>query len=99
MALHPSSALGKDILQVEVTNVSKHGFWILLSGEEELFVPFSQVPWFKTAALEAIFSVERPQPHHLYWPRLDIDLTRECIRHPEHYPLVSKYPRPEQASL
>jgi hypothetical protein len=33
-------------LEVEVTNVSKHGFWLLL-GDEELFVPFSEFPWFK----------------------------------------------------
>jgi hypothetical protein len=30
----------------EVTNISKHGFWLLL-GDRELFVPFAQFPWFK----------------------------------------------------
>jgi hypothetical protein len=94
-----SEALGKSLLEVEVTNVSKHGLWILLSGEEELFVPFSEFPWFETAALEAIFHVERPQPQHLYWPKLDVDLTLESIRHPERYPLVSKIHKTESAPL
>jgi hypothetical protein len=74
---------------IEVTNVSKHGFWIFL-GDEELFVPFSQSPWFKDAPESQLFNVERPQPHHLYWPDLDVDLAVEFIRHPEKFPLVSK---------
>jgi hypothetical protein len=94
-----SEGLGKSILEVEVTNVSKHGFWILLSGEEELFVSFSEFPWFETAALEAIFHVERPQPQHLYWPKLDVDLTLESIRHPDRYPLASRIHKTEGARL
>ncbi len=74
---------------IEVTNVSKHGFWIFL-GDEELFVPFSQFPWFKDAPVSQLLNVEWPQPHHLYWPGLDVDLIVESIRHPEKFPLVAK---------
>ncbi len=74
---------------IEVTNVSKHGFWIFL-GDEELFVPFSQFPWFKDAPVSQLLNVEWPQPHHLYWPGLDVDLTVESIRHPEKFPLIAK---------
>ena len=35
---------GQDTSAAEVTNVSAHGFWILLA-EEELFVPFAEFPW------------------------------------------------------
>jgi hypothetical protein len=76
-------------LEVEVTNVSKHGFWVLL-GEEELFVPFSEFPWFKDAPVAKLMNVERPQPHHLYWPDLDVDLAVDSIRQPERFPLVSR---------
>ena len=82
-------ALGASTLEVEVTNVSKHGFWLWL-GDEELFVPFAEFPWFKDASIGKLLHVERPQAHHLYWPDLDIDLTVESIRHPEHFPLVSR---------
>ena len=74
---------------VEVTNISKHGFWILL-GDEELLLAFAQFPWFKAATVEQITTVERPSPNHLYWPNLDVDLSVESIRHPETFPLVSR---------
>ncbi|HJX11288.1 MAG TPA: DUF2442 domain-containing protein [Candidatus Binatia bacterium] len=74
---------------IEVTNVSKHGFWIFL-GDEELFVPFSKFPCLKDAPVSQLFNVERPQSHHLYWPELDVDLTVESIRHPEKFPLIAK---------
>jgi len=75
--------------QVEVTNISKHGFWLLLE-ERELFVPFSDFPWFQQAPVSAIVNVERPHAGHLYWPDPDIDLAVESIEHPERFPLVSK---------
>ena len=73
----------------EVTNISRHGFWLLLESRE-LFVPFEEFPWFKGAPVEAILKVERPQPHHLFWPDLDVDLTVASIEHPERYPLSAK---------
>lgn len=80
---------GASALEVEVTNVSKHGFWLLI-GDEELFVPFAEFPWFKDASITKLLHVERPQAHHLYWPDLDIDLAVDSIRHPERFPLVSR---------
>jgi hypothetical protein len=82
--------LGTDISQVEVSGISKHGFWLLLDEEEELFVPFSEFPWFRTAPVEQIFHVERLHPHHLYWPELDVDLHVDSIRQPARFPLVSQ---------
>jgi hypothetical protein len=81
--------LGTTTSAAEVTNISKHGFWLLL-GEEELLLPFAQFPWFKSATVEQITEVERPSPEHLYWPSLDVDLSVESIRKPESFPLVSR---------
>jgi len=80
---------GASTLDVEITNISRHGFWLLL-GEEELFVPFSEFPWFKDASVSKLTNVEHPQAHHLYWPDLDVDLAVDSIRQPERFPLVSK---------
>ena len=82
--------LGTNIFQVEVSGISKHGFWLLLDEEEEFFVPFSEFPGCRSAPVEQIFHVERPQPYHLYWPQLDIDLHVDSIHHPERFPLVSR---------
>lgn len=74
---------------IEVSLVSNQGFWILVD-EEELFLTYSDFPWFKSATIEQITTVERPSENHLYWPVLDIDLAIESIRHPEQFPLISK---------
>jgi hypothetical protein len=73
----------------EVTNISQHGFWLLLD-DRELFLPFDEYPWFKRAPVEEILRLERPQPDHLRWPDLDIDLSVDSIEHPERYPLTAK---------
>ena len=72
----------------EVTHVSRHGFWLLLGGEE-LLVPFVHFPWFRSATIEQIEAVEWPTPDHLYWPKLDIDLSVQSIRNPGAFPLLS----------
>ena len=83
-----SGQLGESASTAEVTNVSQHGFWLLLD-EEERFLPFAQFPWFAEASIAQLSKVERPLPHHLYWPELDIDLHLESIDSPEAFPLVS----------
>jgi len=80
---------GKRTSGVEVTNVSSHGFWLLLRGEE-LFVPFSEFPWFRDASIAQIGNVQVLSPGHLYWAALDIDLAVESIREPAKFPLIAK---------
>jgi len=84
-----SAALGTNISHAEVTNISRHGFWVLLD-KEELFLPYSEFPWFREAPVSRILHVEWPSPDHLYWPELDVDLAVESIRHPDRFPLVSQ---------
>ena len=80
---------GISTLEVEVTNISRHCFWVLL-GNEELAIPFTEFPWFKNATIEQISDVQRPSLDHLYWPTLDVDLSVQSIRNPAGFPLVSK---------
>ena len=86
-----SARPGPSTSDVEVTNISRHGFWVLLDGRE-LFLPFDEFPfpWFRSAPVEAILRVERPQPDHLYWPALDVDLSVNSIEHPDRFPLKSR---------
>lgn len=83
-----SAKLGKHTSPVEVTNVSEHGFWLLIEGRET-FVGFDNFPWFKEASISELCEVELQSPQHLYWPGLDIDLAVESLEHPELFPLVS----------
>ncbi|NOX84415.1 MAG: DUF2442 domain-containing protein [Chlorobi bacterium] len=80
---------GENILAVEVTNISAHGFW-LLAGGKEMFLPFDEFPWFKNQTVKSITNVKEVTPGHFYWPDIDVDLTVEMIEHPEHFPLKAK---------
>lgn len=74
---------------VEVTNVSKHGFWLILE-ERERFLAFDAFPWFREATIDQLLNVELTGPGHLRWPALDVDLAVDSIDRPGDYPLVSK---------
>ncbi len=78
----PSSA-------TEVTNISSHGIW-LLTNDSEHFLPYSEFPWFKDAAVSEILNVEEASPGHFYWPDLDIDLGIDTIKYPDRFPLKAK---------
>jgi len=75
----------------EVANISPHGFWLSVGGEE-LFLPFQVFPWFRSATVAQILGVTMPGPDHLFWPELDIDLSVESVRNPEAFPLVASTP-------
>lgn len=81
--------LGTDILAVEVTNISRNGIWLLVRNSE-YFLPFEKFPWFSTHTVEEIVDVQELRENHFYWPKLDVDLTKEMIENPDNYPLVSQ---------
>ena len=80
---------GKSTLKPEITNVSQHGFWIFLEGKE-YFLPFDKFPWFKNAGKEQLKKVELLHQTHLYWPKLDVDLSISIIENPEKYRLIAR---------
>lgn len=84
MKSHP---LGETTSEVEVTNISRHGFWLWLAGRE-LFIPFADFPWFLDAPVGKITNVEWLSEDHLYWPQLDIDLSVRSIEKPGDFPLT-----------
>ncbi len=83
-----SAMHGESTSLVEVTNISQHGFWLLIENEE-LFLPFSEFPWFRNVTIGKILHVELPSPNHIYWPELDVDLAVESVRQPKQFPLIS----------
>ena len=84
-----SEIVGKNTLDVEVTNIHEHGFWLLI-GEYEYFLPFKDFPWFEDARISEILDVSFLNAQHLFWEKLDIDLTLNMIKNPKDYPLISK---------
>jgi hypothetical protein len=90
-----SAPPGRSTSEAEVTNVSRHGFWLLID-ERELFLSFDKFPWFRDVPVGQLLRVEQPHRSHLYWPDLDIDLDVESIEFPERFPLISRA-RPNKA--
>lgn len=72
--------------EVEVTSISRHGFWLYVAGQE-LFVDFREFPWFTNAPISKVLDVRWSPPNQLHWPELDVDLSIESIEHPEKFPL------------
>jgi hypothetical protein len=83
------SLAGKNILKVEITNISAHGVW-LLAKQREYFLPFDIYPGFKDAKITDVLNVKIEHGEYLFWPSLGIDLELESIENPEKYPLRYK---------
>ena len=81
---------GAGTSKAEVLNVSPHGFWLLIAGQEH-FLDFDHFPWFRKATLDQLFHVEVHHCEHLFCPQLEVDLDVDRIEHPERYPLVAKW--------
>lgn len=82
-----SQTLGVSTSVAEVTHISIHGIWLLVNGAEH-FLPYEEYPWFRDARVSEIHAVELLHDDHVYWPELDIDLSVDCLEHPDSYPLV-----------
>ena len=88
---------GRATLAVEITHVSRHGFWLLLDTEE-LLVQFADFPWFRQATIDQLLDVQRPTSDHLYWPQLDVDLSVQSVRDPSAFPLAAQVKRIAESS-
>lgn len=80
---------GINILEIEVTNIDKHGLWLYIKGKE-YFLSYKEYPWFKNAKISEIIDVKLLNEMHIYWPQLDVDLEIDILESPEKYPLKYK---------
>ena len=76
---------GTNNSQVEVTNISSHGIWLYADGHE-YFLSYSDFPWFQERTVKEISNVKAVSGDHFYWPDLDVDLSKDIIQNPSHYP-------------
>ncbi|MCY3020754.1 MAG: DUF2442 domain-containing protein [Planctomycetota bacterium] len=72
---------------VEVTNIDRFGFWVLVA-DREYFLSYDEFPWFRQATIAQILNVELLHGDHLMWPDLDVDLCLESLNAPESFPLI-----------
>lgn len=72
--------------EVEVTNISPFGFW-LLSRDKEYFVSFEDYPVFADASILDIATVRTDVLGNFHWPALDADIEVDALETPDEYPL------------
>ena len=77
---------GKNTFQCEVTNITIHGFYVLID-DKEYFISFEEYPDFKKSIVSDIYSVRLLPPDQLRWDNLDIDIDLEALEEPEKFPL------------
>jgi hypothetical protein len=63
-----SAQHGRNTSAIEVTNISPHGFWLLIGGQER-FVSFKEFPRFREARIAALTHVPPPRITFLLTPR------------------------------
>jgi len=57
---------------------------------QDYFLSYNRVPWMKDATISDVLNVQMSGKNAIVWPKLDIDLEVESLRHPERFPLLIK---------
>lgn len=57
---------------------------------QDYFLSYNRVPWMRDATINEVLNVRMSGKNAIEWPKLDVDLEVDSLRHPEHYPLLIK---------
>jgi hypothetical protein len=67
--------------------INEKGVMISVQGQD-YFLSFNRVPWMRDATINEVLDVQMSGKNAIEWPKLDIDLEVESLKHPERYPLL-----------
>lgn len=73
----------------DVLMINDRGIMISVMGQD-YFLSYNRVPWMKDATINEVLDVRMSGKNAIEWPKLDVDLEIESLRHPERYPLLIK---------
>lgn len=74
---------------VSVLMINGQGIMISVGGQD-YFLSYNRIPWMREASINDVLDVRMCGSEAIEWPRLDIDLEIDSLRHPERYPLIIK---------
>ncbi len=72
-----------------VLMINDKGLMLSVLGQD-YFISFNRLPWMKDAAIRDVLDVQMCGDDAIEWPKLDIGLEIDSLKHPERYPLVMK---------
>ena len=73
----------------DVLMINDRGIMLSVQGED-YFLSYNRVPWMRDATINEVLDVRMSGNNAIEWPKLDVDLEIESLRHPERYPLLIK---------
>ena len=74
---------------VDVLMINDKGVVLSVLGHD-YFLSYNRVPWMREATINEVLDVRMSGKSAIEWPRLDVDLELDSLRHPERYPLLIK---------
>ena len=73
----------------DVLMINDRGIMISVQGQD-YFLSYNRVPWMKDATINEVLDVRMSGKNAIEWPRLDVDLEVDSLKHPERYPMLIK---------
>jgi len=73
----------------DVLMINDRGIMISVQGQD-YFLSYNRVPWMRDATINEVLDVRMSGKNAIEWPKLDVDLEIDSLRHPERYPLLIK---------
>ena len=74
---------------VSVRSIMHDGIFLTVF-DNDYYLSYNRLPWFKNAKISDIFHVEMMGDDAIRWDALDVDLEIDSLKYPERYPLVMK---------
>lgn len=74
---------------VNVLMINDKGIMLSVKGND-YFISFNRIPWIKSASIMDALDVKMSGCNAIEWPKLDVDLEIDSLKHPERYPLIMK---------
>lgn len=73
----------------DVLMINDRGLMISVQGHD-YFLSYNRVPWMRDATINEVLDVRMSGKNAIEWPKLDVDLEIDSLKHPERYPLLIK---------
>ena len=73
----------------DVLMINDKGIMISVQGQD-YFLSYNRVPWMRNATISEVLDVRMSGKNAIEWPKLDVDLEVDSLKHPERYPLIIK---------
>ena len=71
----------------DVLMINDRGIMISVLGQD-YFLSYNRVPWMRDATINEVLDIRMSGKNAIEWPKLEVDLEVESLRHPERYPLL-----------